>query len=69
MLAALDEPPPPGPIDVPGTNEALSQGEVEVLTQVARGRSNRQIAEELFIAEVTVKSHLSRILRKLGATS
>lgn len=54
---------------IPGTSESLSAREIEVLTQVALGGSNRDIAEALFISEVTVKSHLSRILRKLHATS
>ncbi len=54
---------------VSGTGETLTARELEVLERVACGHSNRQIAEELFISEVTVKSHLSRILRKLAATS
>jgi LuxR family transcriptional regulator, maltose regulon positive regulatory protein len=69
VLEALDRPATPAAVEVPGTGEALSAREVEVLTHVARGRSNREIAADLFISEVTVKSHLSRILRKLDATS
>jgi LuxR family transcriptional regulator, maltose regulon positive regulatory protein len=69
VLDALDRPAAPAAVKVPGTSETLSAREVEVLTHVARGRSNREIAEDLFISEVTVKSHLSRILRKLDATS
>jgi LuxR family transcriptional regulator, maltose regulon positive regulatory protein len=68
-LDTLDRPAAPAAVEVPGTGEALSAREVEVLTHVARGRSNREIAEDLFISEVTVKSHLTRILRKLDATS
>jgi LuxR family transcriptional regulator, maltose regulon positive regulatory protein len=68
-LDALDRPATPAAVEVPGTGEALSAREVEVLGHVAQGRSNREIAEDLFISEVTVKSHLSRILRKLDATS
>jgi LuxR family maltose regulon positive regulatory protein len=56
-------------VAVPGTSERLSSRELEVLTHVARGESNRQIATELFISDVTVKSHLTRIMRKLDATS
>jgi LuxR family transcriptional regulator, maltose regulon positive regulatory protein len=69
VLDALDRPAVPSAVHVPGTSEALSPREAEVLAYVARGRSNREIAEDLFIAEVTVKSHLSRILRKLDAGS
>jgi ATP/maltotriose-dependent transcriptional regulator MalT len=56
-------------VAVPGTAESLSAREVEVLGHVARGRSNREIAAELFISDVTVKSHLTRIFRKLDASS
>jgi LuxR family transcriptional regulator, maltose regulon positive regulatory protein len=57
------------PVAIPGTDEVLSPREREVLLQVAAGASNREIAGALFIGEVTVKSHLTRILRKLGASS
>jgi LuxR family transcriptional regulator, maltose regulon positive regulatory protein len=58
-----------GPVAIPGTDEVLSPREREVLLQVSAGASNREIAEALFIGEATVKSHLTRILRKLGASS
>lgn len=45
--------------------ELLSNREYEVLGLLARGMSNRQISEELFISEKTVKNHVSNILRKL----
>jgi LuxR family transcriptional regulator, maltose regulon positive regulatory protein len=54
---------------IPGTDEVLSARELEVLAEVAAGASNRAIAGALFISEATVKSHLTRILRKLGASS
>jgi LuxR family transcriptional regulator, maltose regulon positive regulatory protein len=69
VLAALDRPTGPTAITVPGTGETLSTREVEVLAHVARGLSNREIAAALFISEVTVKSHLTRIFRKLDASS
>lgn len=48
--------------------EILSGREIEVLGLVARGSSNREIAEALWISEATVKSHLIRIYAKLGVT-
>jgi len=44
----------------------LTPREIDVLRLVARGRTNAEIAEELFIGEVTVKTHLGHILTKLG---
>ncbi|MBL8777817.1 MAG: AAA family ATPase [Acidimicrobiales bacterium] len=55
--------------DVPTTGEHLSPRELEVLRLVAAGAGNRDIADQLFIAERTVKSHMTAILRKLGVTS
>ena len=45
--------------------DPLTPRELEVLSMLARGMSNQEIAEELTIAEVTVRSHISRILDKL----
>jgi DNA-binding NarL/FixJ family response regulator len=47
----------------------LSPREVEVLGLVAAGRSNRQIGQDLFLSEATVKSHLVHIFGKLGVGS
>ncbi len=51
----------------PTLAEPLSERELEVLRLVARGASNKEIAGALFIAEGTVKNHLTSILGKLGA--
>lgn len=49
--------------------EPLSERELEVLRCVSEGSGNKQIAQELFISENTVKVHLRNIYKKLGAAS
>jgi DNA-binding NarL/FixJ family response regulator len=49
--------------------DGLTPREVEVLCVLARGTTNRVIAEELFISEKTVASHVNHIFTKLGVTS
>lgn len=56
----------PVPADGPGPLAALTPREREVLQQVALGRSNAEIASLLFLSEGTVKTHVGRILAKLG---
>jgi DNA-binding NarL/FixJ family response regulator len=46
--------------------EPLSERELEVLSIIAEGKSNREIASELYITEGTVKNHVTNILGKLG---
>lgn len=45
----------------------LTERETEVLTQIALGKSNAEIAEQLYLAESTIKTHVNRILAKLNA--
>jgi len=64
FLREIDMPSPPAT----ATNPAgLSAREMEVLGLIARGRSNQEIAEELFLSVRTVERHISTIYEKLGA--
>src|SRR5919106_6408366 len=47
----------------------LTQREHDILALLAEGRSNRDIAQRLFLSEKTVKAHLAAIFRKLGVTN
>ena len=62
---------PPVSAFAPNTAQQQSLGitdrELEILTLVARGLSNREIATQLFVSENTVKTHCSRTFAKLGA--
>jgi DNA-binding NarL/FixJ family response regulator len=55
-----------GPAVTGGPNRPLSDRELEVVRAIARGRTNQEIAAELFISLSTVKSHVSGIQTKLG---
>jgi DNA-binding NarL/FixJ family response regulator len=57
LSSAADDAPP----------SQLSERELEVLDQLAKGMTNKDIARDLFISQATVKSHVENILRKLGA--
>ncbi|MBA3473538.1 MAG: response regulator transcription factor [Rubrobacter sp.] len=49
--------------------EPLTERETEVLELLARGKANKQIARELFVAMSTVKTHVNNLYRKLGVGS
>jgi DNA-binding NarL/FixJ family response regulator len=61
----LADQPPPRPQEQP-LIEPLTNRELEILALVATGASNKEIAATLFIADGTVKNHLTNILGKLG---
>lgn len=56
-------------VERPGRLPRLTDKQLDVLSCMSQGMSNKQIARELTIAETTVKTHVSAILRKLGASS
>jgi DNA-binding NarL/FixJ family response regulator len=56
----------PAPSRDPAVLEVLTAREREVLEQIAAGRSNAEIAGQLFLSEATVKTHVGRVLTKLG---
>lgn len=63
---------PTSPRSAPGSNslpDDLTPREADVLRAIAAGRSNAEIATELFISEVTVKSHINHLFAKIRARS
>ena len=60
-----DVPPGPGPgaVAVP---DGLAPRELEVLTHIAQGQSNTEVAAALFVSEATVKTHVNHLLARTG---
>ncbi|MGH2779878.1 MAG: response regulator transcription factor, partial [Thermoleophilaceae bacterium] len=66
VLAAAGRRAAPAPHTWPAD---LTDREVEVLRLIARGRSNREVAQQLFIAPKTVGRHVENLYRKIGISS
>jgi DNA-binding NarL/FixJ family response regulator len=67
VIADLAHRPGPGPSPrTPGLLDRLTPRECEILQLMALGLTNREIAERLFLAEATVKTHVCRVIMKLG---
>jgi DNA-binding NarL/FixJ family response regulator len=69
FLARPSDPPGQASVDEPDAAPGLTRREVEILTLVAEGISNAQLAKMLWITEQTVKFHLSNIYRKLEVSN
>jgi DNA-binding NarL/FixJ family response regulator len=71
VAAVISGPPAPGPAGPAGHGGALPAGlttrEAEVLTLLASGLSNAEIAQRLYLSHATVKTHINRIFAKTGA--
>ena len=66
LRAASGRPDAPAPAPEP-LPDGLTEREGEVLALIAQGRSNQEIAAQLFVAEATVKTHVNRIFAKTGS--
>ena len=66
LVEAIADGPPSGPAPA-SLPDGLTPREAEVLTLIAAGLSNTEIAERLVVSEATVKSHVNHMLAKIGA--
>ena len=64
---AAEPPPSTFPSPPPSPPAGLTAREVDVLRLIAAGRSNPEIAKELFVSEATVKTHINHVFAKTGA--
>ncbi|WP_404312467.1 response regulator transcription factor [Agrococcus terreus] len=66
VIERFAAPAAPAPSPAAPQLDLLTEREHETLLRLARGRSNAEIAAELFVGEATVKTHVSNVLMKLG---
>ena len=71
FMVFIEEPPPPPDMDVKHLVDSyhLSQREIDVAGLLFSGLKNAQIADKLFVSEITVKKHLQRIYKKVGVSN
>ncbi len=67
LIATFAEGPPRSPAVAAPALDGVTEREREVLTLIARGLSNAELAEHLHLSPATVKSHIGQLLRKVGA--
>lgn len=68
-IAALRHSASPGPAPAEPVGDPLTSRQMRVLRLLTQGLSNKQIARDLGISEITVKAHVSAIFRKLGVSN
>ncbi len=66
-VAALQDQAEAQPVGAPPYPDRLTQREVDVLRLIAAGKSNREIAEELFLSLRTIERHITNLYTKIGA--
>ena len=66
LIESFVQRPPAAPDRTPPGLDRLTPREADILRLIARGLSNAEIAAEAFVSEPTVKTHVARILMKLG---